>query len=100
MSAPERWESVGSVVRTVRAADGTGGFEVATVAMHRDDRHEVAQLIAEAFAMLDMLRAVLAEVGGDERPFDGDSYLPPHMVEALRRLVVAGAALKNDWSTR
>ena len=38
-------------------------------------------------AMLDALRAVLAEVTPGVRPYSTDSWLPPHVVEQVRAAV-------------
>ena len=34
--------------------------------------------------LADTLRAILAEVASDTRPYSGDSYLPDHIVQAAR----------------
>lgn len=46
MSAPEKWERVGSLVRTLRNGDGSGGELVAEVSAMREDRHELATRMA------------------------------------------------------
>lgn len=37
-------------------------------------------------AMLMVIEAVLREVASAEKPFGGDSYLPPHLVAELQRV--------------
>lgn len=36
--------------------------------------------------MLSVIEAVLREVASAEKPYDGDSYLPPHLVAELQRV--------------
>jgi hypothetical protein len=46
---------------------------------HADDKVLVAE-------MLSAIDSVLIEVAGRERPYSVDSYLPPHLVDALQRV--------------
>lgn len=50
-------EACGSLVRTCRNPDGSGGFLVADVPHARPDSHELAQLFAAAPDLLDAARA-------------------------------------------
>jgi hypothetical protein len=37
--------------------------------------------------MLSVIESVLREVAGPERPYSADSYLPPHLVDSMQRVV-------------
>jgi hypothetical protein len=48
-----------------------------------------ARLAAAAPRMLAALQAVLTECGGGQKPHSSDSYLPAHIVDAVRAAAVA-----------
>lgn len=66
------------------AADG---FRAELLQRDREQLERTNRVLADA------LRAVLAEVDGPGRPYSGDSYLPPHIVEQARRALTLGGLL-------
>jgi hypothetical protein len=73
---PGRWEAVANIVRTVRDANGGGGFLVAECPPSVGNRLEDARLIAAAPDLLAALKALVAlsdEVDPD-RLFEGEIH--------------------------
>ena len=64
-----------------------GGVELAMVEARPVASQSVceanARLIAAAPELLAALEAIYAEVAGGSKPYSGDSYLPPHLVDAI-----------------
>jgi len=62
---PGPWEQCGTLVRTCRNADGSGGFLVAETPANIGQRIEDARLIAAAPELLEVLKAARFHVRRD-----------------------------------
>ena len=45
-------------------------------------------------AVIDALEAILQEAAGPGKPYDGDSYLPPHLIMQARHALEAARGAK------
>lgn len=47
--------------------------------------------------LLAALQAIIEEADGPGKPYSGDSYLPPHMIE-MDRKAIANATRPGSWA--
>lgn len=56
-----------------------------------------AALMAAAQDLLAALQAIVEEADGPSKPYSGDSYLPPHLLEMARK-AIANATRQGSWA--
>ena len=54
-------------------------------------------LVCNADELLAALQAIVEEADGPGKPYSGDSYLPPHLIEMARK-AIADATRPGSWA--
>lgn len=78
---------------------GNGGFLADVPITSNRPVSETAangRLIAAAPELLAALQAIVEEADGPSKPYSGDSYLPPHLIQAAR-VAIANATRPGSW---